>query len=58
MGIFFTIDNLWKRCIVVLNWCYVQNLWGDCGSLSPSLPIVTKLWNMVIGLLVFSGLCY
>ena len=38
LGKILTIDNLWKRHFVVLEWCFMcKKVWGICRSSPPSL---------------------
>ena len=58
LGKILTIDNLRKRRVLVLDWCYMCK---RCGELVDHLllhcPIAWELWSMVFCCLVFNGLC-
>ena len=54
LGKILTTDNLRKRSIIVLNWCYMCKGCGESvDHLLPHCPIAFELWS-----LEFLGLCH
>ena len=48
LGNILTTDNLRKRSIIVLDWCYMCKRWGELvDHLLLHCPIAYKLWSLV-----------
>ena len=58
LGKFLTIDNLRKRKVWILDWCYMCKSNGESiDHLFLHYPVAMDLWSMVLGLLDYLGLC-
>ena len=51
LGNILTIDNLRKRKVKIIDWCYMCNCNGEFADhLLLHCPIVSDLWSMIFGL--------